>query len=179
MVMNYLFGLCALVYFVVLVVCMRAIRNSPPRRLKELLSAIAGVAMVFVLGGLQQMAGVMGGFNVGSQLLVGSYTLAATLVFVVVGIRSLGALQRAADVAVAQLERPPGRPPPIAVGLTPREVEVVAAIHRGLLSNEEIAEALIVSNATAATHVRNVLRKARLKSRRELILLELPKVGSP
>ncbi|MDH3754707.1 MAG: LuxR C-terminal-related transcriptional regulator [Acidimicrobiia bacterium] len=58
-------------------------------------------------------------------------------------------------------------------GLTPREIEVVSAIGDGSVSDREIAEKLTVSPATAATHVRNIMRKTGIKRRGDLALLAL------
>ena len=58
-----------------------------------------------------------------------------------------------------------------AVTLTAREREVVQLIAAGYTSDAAIAERLVISPATAATHVRNVLRKTGLSSRRQLLLL--------
>jgi DNA-binding CsgD family transcriptional regulator len=60
---------------------------------------------------------------------------------------------------------------PERLGLSSREQEVLAMIAAGKLSDQEIAEALFISPATAATHVRNILRKAGLHDRRQLVLL--------
>jgi DNA-binding CsgD family transcriptional regulator len=54
--------------------------------------------------------------------------------------------------------------------LTAREVEVLETMASGNLSDEEIAEAFYISPATAATHVRNILRKANIHNRRDLVL---------
>lgn len=56
-------------------------------------------------------------------------------------------------------------------GLTKREIEVVRLVGSGVLSDREIAEELIISPTTAATHVRNIMRKTGLKRRADLGLL--------
>jgi DNA-binding CsgD family transcriptional regulator len=56
-------------------------------------------------------------------------------------------------------------------GLTCREQEVLDLIRRGLISDHEIAQALRISPATAATHVQRILRKTGLHNRRDLMLL--------
>jgi DNA-binding CsgD family transcriptional regulator len=57
------------------------------------------------------------------------------------------------------------------LNLTAREREVLDVIAAGQLSDREIADALYISPATAATHVRNILRKAGLHRRNDLLLL--------
>ena len=64
-------------------------------------------------------------------------------------------------------ERPPSPDP-----LTDREVEVLKLIARGL-SNQEIAETLVVSIATVYTHVSNILEKLHLASRTQAALYAL------
>lgn len=54
--------------------------------------------------------------------------------------------------------------------LTARESQVVDTIVSGRTSDEQIAESLFISTATAATHVRNILRKTGLSSRMDLML---------
>ncbi len=54
--------------------------------------------------------------------------------------------------------------PPLPDALSPRELEVLALLVEGL-SNQEIAEKLIISLATAKTHVRNILNKMAVDDR--------------
>jgi NarL family two-component system response regulator LiaR len=62
--------------------------------------------------------------------------------------------------------------PPSPDPLTDREVEVLKLIARGL-SNQEIAETLVVSIATVYTHVSNILDKLHLASRTQAALYAL------
>ncbi|MDT0330700.1 response regulator transcription factor [Nocardiopsis lambiniae] len=61
-------------------------------------------------------------------------------------------------------------PSPRLNGLTDREREVVALVGRGL-SNEEIAEKLVLSPATAKTHVSRAMVKLGVRDRAQLVVL--------
>ena len=54
--------------------------------------------------------------------------------------------------------------------LTPRELEVLSLIARGL-SNDEISERLVLSPATVKTHINRTLAKLRLSSRAQLVVV--------
>lgn len=66
----------------------------------------------------------------------------------------------------------PSRHPPTDDPLTAREVEVLRLVAQGL-SNQEIAQVLVISEATVRTHVSNILSKLHLASRTQAALYAL------
>jgi len=70
-----------------------------------------------------------------------------------------------------EFQNPP-EDPEIYETLTPRELEVLTQIAQGL-ENKEIAEQLVVSEATVRTHVSNILSKLHLASRTQAALYAL------
>jgi DNA-binding NarL/FixJ family response regulator len=65
---------------------------------------------------------------------------------------------------------PPARTTPALDELTPRELEVLVLIARGR-ANREIAEELVLSEATVKTHVKRVLAKLGLRDRVHAVVL--------
>ncbi len=60
-------------------------------------------------------------------------------------------------------------PPPVLDELTPRELEILQLVARGL-SNTEIADQLVVSSTTIKTHVARVLMKLALRDRIQAVV---------
>jgi len=63
----------------------------------------------------------------------------------------------------------PRQRPPAVDELTPREQEVLDLLTKGL-SNPEICERLVISEATAKTHVARILQKLGLRDRVQAVI---------
>lgn len=164
---------------------MWSVRNAlrdPLPRMRAISWALAAVAGAFVLGALTRLAllaAQQGWLPAGVGTVLSSewhllQSLAATALGVggVLLIRRLGPEMRRSEKIVSALSDTFATDAPItAYGLTERELEVAALVGTGAMSDKAIAEALFISPATAATHIRNILRKTGLGSRRDLLLL--------
>jgi NarL family two-component system response regulator LiaR len=66
----------------------------------------------------------------------------------------------------------PQKLPPTEAPLTEREMEILQLVARGL-SNQQIAEELVISERTARTHISNILAKLHLANRTQAALYAL------
>lgn len=73
---------------------------------------------------------------------------------------------------IQELHRPPANRPLTEDPLTEREVEVLRLVARGL-SNNDIADQLVVSERTVRTHISNILSKLHLANRTQAALYAL------
>jgi DNA-binding CsgD family transcriptional regulator len=94
-----------------------------------------------------------------------------TATVIVIGLRHWAILGRSQTMVDVLTERLPSEGHDRQAELSSREHEILDLISRGILSDAEIAEALHISPATAATHVQRILKKTELHNRRDLMLL--------
>ena len=159
----------------------RALREISPR-IRTLAWALVAVSVAFVLFSLTRLAliaiglgwipGRLSQFLDSGWVLVQSVITLGVGVFAVVVIRRAARSLRESDRIISVLsERLMGETSLEDFSFTSRELEVLEVIAQGTLSDREISQILYISPATAATHVRNILKKSGVKSRRELVLL--------
>ena len=73
---------------------------------------------------------------------------------------------------IQEINQPAGDKPLLDDPLTDREVDVLKAVARGL-SNQEIADELVIGERTVRTHVSNILGKLHLANRTQAALFAL------
>lgn len=118
---------------------------------------IASHWLGLLLGPVAMMQGTL-------AVLAGAWTLVLIL-------RHWNHLGRTQSMVHALIDRVPSTAHARQARLSTREREVLDLIRNGVLSDNEIARALHISPATAATHVQRILRKTELHNRRDLMLL--------
>lgn len=170
-----------LVFAVLFALRVRAARRLPTRRLRTLSWVGAAVCGIFLVGASQRL-GIQAARALELEQVeaymtsVGQLTLTLVAMAVVAwGVYTTHRVGRAvfrADRMVSVLSsRIPETVAVSDLGMTARELEVLEQMSAGNVSDPEIATAMSVTTATAATHVRNIMRKAELSSRGDLLLL--------
>jgi DNA-binding NarL/FixJ family response regulator len=141
----------------------------------ERIVATGSPSRVVILTTFQRDEAVFRAIRTGAA---GFITKDATPEFILAAIRTVHAGQSVlAPAATFDLVKrfakptpPDERPLEIAIAaLTPREREIFLLVARGL-SNVEVATAAFVSEATAKTHLRNILAKLGLQSRVQVVI---------
>lgn len=164
------------------VIGVRYARRDPSPRIRVLSGALAAVSAAFVLGAATRatalavregwLSGQVGDFLVSEWSVIQSLAATGFALVTMWLLRRVSAPIRRADHIVTVLSDRFAPDAPVSeLGLTARELEVLEVIASGTLSDKDIAEALYISPATAGTHVKNILRKAGVNNRRDLVLL--------
>jgi NarL family two-component system response regulator LiaR len=130
-------------------------------------------ARILVLTSFAEDDQVFGAIKAGAQ---GYLLKEASPAELLQAIRDVHAGESALHPAIArkvirELSRPPDLPP-TQEPLTERELEVLALVARGL-SNQEVADELVISERTVRTHVSNILDKLHLANRTQAALYAL------
>lgn len=186
-------GVNGVLFAVLLVYSVRLLRSAQSQAISRLSAVIALVSAAFVLGGIQLIGlelvrvGVLPGW-VGDFLITWWQTLlsaavTAAAVYALTRLRSsLRQVERGERMVAVLTERIPLDLSVSEWGLTARELQVLETIVSGHTSDDDIAERLFISPSTAATHVRNILRKSGLSRRMDLMLVggeQLGRVPNP
>lgn len=151
--------------------------------LRSMSLVMAAACFAFVLGALQRLAvqavrlGLMA--DIGLESVIVEWQIVqslAALAIVSAGFWILARTWGTTSVSEPVASVVGGRLPEVDLDecqLTPREREVASLIAEGVLSDRDLAESLFISPSTAATHVKRILAKTGLSSRRDLLLIHL------
>jgi DNA-binding CsgD family transcriptional regulator len=130
-------------------------------------SGLAALAAIGT-GSAERLLTDWGGISASATVLILFLAMRGDLLPIVGAVRRS---ERALGVVLGAFE--PVLPNLRNLNLSVREMEVLAVIAAGKVSDQEIGDTLFISPSTAATHVRNILKKAELHDRRQLILIGL------
>lgn len=159
---------------------LRVYRTAISAAVRVMASALMLLSVTFVMGSIQRVglqlfeAGVLGPevdeFLVTWWQAPIAAVISASAILILARIHDAFSYVDSGERVVSVLtERVAFAPAVSEWGLTARELEVLEKIGEGVRSDSEIAEALFISPSTAATHVRNILRKAGLRNRNDLM----------
>ena len=160
----------------------RFARAEDSPRLRPLGWALAAVSLSFVLGAATRgmlVAADFGWFGGRmSDVALGSWHLLQTIGATTMGVAGIvmvrkvaGGLKSADRIAQIVSRRLLDGGSLEQFGLTERELQVLEQLCRGRTSDQELADVLYIAPSTAGTHVKNIMRKTGVRSRRELVLL--------
>jgi two-component system, NarL family, response regulator LiaR len=140
--------------------------------MREVADAVPGVQVVLLAGAGEDEAGLAALAEGAAGYLsrgIDSQALARAVERVVAGESAISrAMARRVIERLRELYRGRAGMRPVRSALTPREWEVLDLLAAGV-STEEIALQLVVTTDTVRSHVRHVLRKLQVHSRREAI----------
>lgn len=158
-------------------------RRAESPYLRALAWVVTAACAAFVLSALQRIAvqAVTAGWlpDVGLSEVTTGWQLLQSVVALGVAVAGFWALSRtwgAIGLSEQVASTLAGRLPDVDLDdceLTAREHEVVDVIRTGVLTDREIGERLFIAPTTAATHVKRILRKTGLSSRRDLLLVSV------
>lgn len=151
--------------------------------LRSMALAVAVSCAAFVLGALQRLAVQAVRLDliadVGLESVIVEWQLVQSVAALVIALAGLWVVSNTwgpLGVKEPAISVVGGRLPEVDIDkcdLTPREREVADLITEGLLSDKDLADALFIAPSTAATHVKRILAKTGLSSRRDLLLIHL------
>lgn len=158
-----------------------AVKEDSPR-LRLLAGAMSVVSIAFVLGAVTRalLVATRHGWISGrvGDLVVADWHLLQSVFATLLGITGVILLRRysaslkAADKIASAVSRhflDGGSLEQF--DLTSRELEILDGIGRGVVTDAEIAEEFFIAPTTAGTHVKNIMRKTGVKTRRDLVFL--------
>lgn len=159
----------------------RARRETSPA-IRKLSWVLAATAAAFALSAAQRMAiyAVHAGWIEGPlpESVTRQWQLAQSVAACVLGIvatvvwhRLWRSLRNGHEVARILTENLPDKLAFDTVHLTRREREIIGAIGSGCITDHDLAARFFIAPATARTHVRNIMRKTNITSRRDLMVM--------
>jgi DNA-binding CsgD family transcriptional regulator len=177
-----MYGVAALLLIALSITLGKAAWRAPRGPFRAVSASGAAVCLLLAISSLQHLLILAAHMNlIASQwlrVLLGPVAAAQATLAALVGICALvlivrhwNYLGRAQSMVHALTDRVPSKALARQARLSSREHEVLELIRIGVLSDNEIARALHISPATAATHVQRILRKTGLHNRRDLMLL--------
>ena len=157
-------------------------RRERSRYFRSMLAITTVVSGVLVFGSVRASAVLLTFDGVISQRpdavleAIGLPALGVFLVTIIIAIRAIrhcGAMVSKAERVLLAVSDDAGLDVAISeLGLSAREYEVLQMMGAGRLTNGEIAEGLYLSPGSVGRYVSNILQKAGLTDRRELLLIE-------